>query len=151
VDVRAASWSVCCTRLATTALPGGPGRPLEAAGGPSSSRAQPRAVTLIPRYFCPVHGTAGGALRDAISFIKREDVLGIGGVVAGTSRPALRLRRAVGRDLFRAITSWEANGRAGGEFALAGGRVLYTRNTESTTVGAAFGASTFCTDETPYS
>jgi len=44
---------------------------------------------------------------------------------------------AVGRrDLFRAITSWEVNGE--GRWRIRPwleGRVLYTRNTESTTVG----------------
>ena len=65
-------------------------------------------------------------------------MLGIGGVVGWDVTPALRLQAgAVGRrDLFRAITSWEANGE--GRWRIRPwleGRVLYTRNTESTIIG----------------
>jgi tetratricopeptide (TPR) repeat protein len=96
-------------------------------------------VTLIPQvFFSRYTPTAGGVLREAISFIKREDVLGIGSVVGWDVTPALRLQAgAVGRrDLLRALTSWEVNGE--GRWRIRPwleGRVLYTRNTESTTVG----------------
>ncbi len=96
-------------------------------------------VTLIPQvFFSRYTPTASGALREAISFIKREDVVGIGSVVGWDVTPALRLQAgAVGRhDLFRALTSWEVNGE--GRWRIRPwleGRVLYTRNTESTTVG----------------
>jgi hypothetical protein len=96
-------------------------------------------VTLIPQvFFSRYTATADGALREAVSFIKREDVLGIGSVVGWDVTPAVRLQAgAVGRrDLFRAITSWEVNGE--GRWRIRPwleGRVLYTRNTESTTVG----------------
>jgi hypothetical protein len=96
-------------------------------------------VTVIPQvFFSRYTATADGALREAVSFIKREDVLGIGSVVGWDVTPAVRLQAgAVGRrDLFRAITSWEVNGE--GRWRIRPwleGRVLYTRNTESTTVG----------------
>jgi len=95
--------------------------------------------TLIPQvFFSRYTPTAGDALREAISFIKREDVVGIGSVVGWDLTPALRLQAgAVGRrDLFRALTSWEVNGE--GRWRIRPwleGRLLYTRNTESTTVG----------------
>jgi tetratricopeptide (TPR) repeat protein len=96
-------------------------------------------VTLIPQvFFSRYTVTADGALREAIAFIKREDVMGIGSVVGWDVTPAVRLQAgAVGRrDLFRAITSWEVSGE--GRWRIRPwleGRVLYTRNTESTTVG----------------
>ncbi len=96
-------------------------------------------VTLIPQvFFARYTPTAGSPLREAISFIPREDVVAIGGVVGWDVTPALRLQAAaVGRrDLYRAITSWEVNGE--GRWRIRPwleGRVLYTRNTESTTVG----------------
>lgn len=96
-------------------------------------------VTLIPQvFFSRYTATAGGALREAVSFLKREDVLGIGSVVGWDVTPTLRLQAgAVGRrDLFRALTSWEVNGE--GRWRIRPwleGRVLYTRNTESTGVG----------------
>jgi hypothetical protein len=96
-------------------------------------------VTLIPQvFFSRYTPTAGSPLREAISFIPREDVVAIGGVVGWDVTPALRLQAAVvgRRDLHRAITSWEVNGE--GRWRIRPwleGRVLYTRNTESTTVG----------------
>jgi hypothetical protein len=96
-------------------------------------------VTLIPQVvFSRYTATAGDPLREAIAFIPREDVVAIGGVVGWDVTPALRVQAAmVGRrDLHRAITSWEANGE--GRWRIRPwleGRVLYTRNTESSTVG----------------
>jgi tetratricopeptide (TPR) repeat protein len=96
-------------------------------------------VTLIPQvFFAQYTPIAGDPLRQEISFIRREDVLGIGSVVGWDVTPAVRLQAgAVGRrDVYRAITSWEVNGE--GRWRIRPwleGRVLYTRNTESTTVG----------------
>ena len=96
-------------------------------------------VTLIPQvFFAQYAPIAGDPLRQEISFIKREDVLGIGAVVGWDVTPAVRLQAgAVGRrDIHRALTSWEVNGE--GRWRIRPwleGRVLYTRNTESTTVG----------------
>jgi tetratricopeptide (TPR) repeat protein len=96
-------------------------------------------VTLIPQvYFSRYTPTADSPLRDEIAFIRREDILAIGSVVGWDVTPALRLQAsAVGRrDLHRAITSWEVNGE--GRWRIRSwleGRVLYTRNTESITVG----------------
>jgi tetratricopeptide (TPR) repeat protein len=96
-------------------------------------------VTLIPQvFFSRYTPTAESPLREAISFIRREDVVAIGSVVGWDVTPALRVQAAVvgRRDLHRAITSWEANGE--GRWRIRPwleGRVLYTRNTESTTVG----------------
>jgi tetratricopeptide (TPR) repeat protein len=96
-------------------------------------------VTLIPQvFFSRYTATADRPLREAISFIPREDVLAVGGVVGWDVTPALRVQAAVvgRRDLHRAITSWEANGEARWRIRpWLEGRVLYTRNTESSTVG----------------
>ncbi|HKW95961.1 MAG TPA: hypothetical protein VJX92_28995, partial [Methylomirabilota bacterium] len=96
-------------------------------------------VTLIPQVFFSEYApTAGSPLRDEITFLRREDILATGLVVGWDITPALRLQvGSVGRrDLHRAITSWEVNGE--GRWRIRPwleGRVLYNRNTESTTIG----------------
>jgi tetratricopeptide (TPR) repeat protein len=96
-------------------------------------------VTLIPQvFFAQYTPTAARPLRDAIAFIRREDVVAIGGLVGWDVTPALRVQAgAVGRrDLYRALTSWEVNGE--GRWRIRPwleGRVLYNRNTESSTIG----------------
>jgi tetratricopeptide (TPR) repeat protein len=96
-------------------------------------------VTLIPQVFFSEYAPAAGSpLRDEITFLRREDIIGTGLVVGWDITPALRLQvGSVGRrDLHRAITSWEVNGE--GRWRIRSwleGRVLYNRNTESTTIG----------------
>jgi len=96
-------------------------------------------VTLIPQvFFSQYTPTAARPLRDEITFIRREDIVAVGGLVGWDVTPALRVQAgAVGRrDLFRSITSWETTGE--GRWRIRPwleGRVLYNRNTESTTVG----------------
>jgi tetratricopeptide (TPR) repeat protein len=96
-------------------------------------------VTLIPQvFFSQYTPTVGSPLRDAVTFLRREDILAMGAVVGWDVTPALRLQvGSVGRrDLHRALTSWEVTGE--GRWRIRPwleGRVLYTRNTESTTVG----------------
>jgi tetratricopeptide (TPR) repeat protein len=96
-------------------------------------------VTLIPQvFFSQYTPTADRPLRDEIGFIRREDVVALGGLVGWDVTSALRVQAgAVGRrDLHRALTSWEVTGE--GRWRIRPwleGRVLYTRNTESTTVG----------------
>jgi tetratricopeptide (TPR) repeat protein len=96
-------------------------------------------VTLIPQVFFSRYApTAGSPLREAVSFIRREDVVAVGAVVGWDVTPALRLQAGtVGRrDLHRAISSWEVTGE--GRWRIRPwleGRVLYNRNTESTTIG----------------
>jgi tetratricopeptide (TPR) repeat protein len=102
-------------------------------------KSRPVQVTLIPQvYFSEYTPTAGSPLRDEIAFIRREDIIAIGTVVGWDITSALRVQAAaVGRrDLHRAITSWEVTGE--GRWRIRPwleGRVLYTRNTESTTIG----------------
>ena len=96
-------------------------------------------VTLIPQlFFSQYTPTAGSPLREEISFIRREDIVAIGGLVGWDVTSALRLQAgAVGRrDLHRSLTSWEVTGE--GRWRIRPwleGRVLYTRNTESITIG----------------
>jgi hypothetical protein len=96
-------------------------------------------VTLIPQvFFSEYTPTAGSPLRDAVTFLRREDIVAIGGLIGWDVTPALRLQAgSVGRrDLHRSLTSWEVTGE--GRWRIRPwleGRVLYTRNTESTTVG----------------
>jgi len=96
-------------------------------------------VTLIPQvFFAEYTPTAGSPLREEVSFIRREQILGIGGLFGWDVTSTLRLQAgAVGRrDVYRAITSWEVTGE--GRWRIRPwleGRVLYTRNTESTTIG----------------
>jgi len=96
-------------------------------------------VTLIPQvFFSEYTPIAGSPLRDTVSFLRREDIIGIGAVVGWDVTSALRLQAgSVGRrDLHRALTSWEATGEARWRIRpWLEGRVLYTRNTESTTIG----------------
>jgi hypothetical protein len=80
----------------------------------------------------------GSPLRERITFLRREGVIGIGILVGWDITPALRLQAgSVGRrDLSRAVTSWEVSGE--GRWRIRSwleGRVLYNRNTESTTIG----------------
>jgi tetratricopeptide (TPR) repeat protein len=96
-------------------------------------------VTLVPQlFFSEYTPRAESPLREAITFLRREDVIGMGTVVGWDVTAALRLQAgAVGRrDLYRAVTSWEVTGE--GRWRIRPwleGRVLYTRNTESTTIG----------------
>jgi tetratricopeptide (TPR) repeat protein len=96
-------------------------------------------VTLIPQvFFSRYTPTAGSPLRDEVTFLRREDIVAIGALVGWDVTPALRLQAgSVGRrDLHRALTSWEVTGE--GRWRIRPwleGRVLYTRNTESTTIG----------------
>jgi len=96
-------------------------------------------VTLVPQLFFSQYApTAPAPLRDEITFLRREDVVAMGSVVGWDLTSALRVQvSAVGRrDLHRAITSWEVDGE--GRWRIRPwleGRVLYTRNTESTTIG----------------
>ena len=96
-------------------------------------------VTLIPQvFFSEYTPITGSPLREEVSFIRREQILGIGALVGWDVTSALRLQAgSVGRrDVFRAITSWEVTGE--GRWRIRPwleGRVLYTRNTESTTIG----------------
>ncbi|MEX2222759.1 MAG: tetratricopeptide repeat protein [Candidatus Rokuibacteriota bacterium] len=96
-------------------------------------------VTLVPQvFFAQYTPEADRPLRDEISFIRREDVVAIGMVVGWDITSALRMQAgSVGRrDLYRSITSWEVTGE--GRWRIRPwleGRVLYNRNTESTTVG----------------
>jgi tetratricopeptide (TPR) repeat protein len=96
-------------------------------------------VTLIPQvFFSEYTPTAGSPLRDTVTFLRREDIIGIGAVVGWDVTNALRLQAgSVGRrDLHRALTSWEVTGEARWRIRpWLEGRVLYTRNTESTTIG----------------
>ena len=96
-------------------------------------------VTMIPQvFFAEYTPIAGSPLREEVSFIRREQILGIGTLIGWDVTPALRLQAgSTGRrDVFRAITSWEVTGE--GRWRIRPwleGRVLYTRNTESTTIG----------------
>jgi hypothetical protein len=96
-------------------------------------------VTLIPQaFFSEYTPTVGSPLREQVTFLRREDIIGIGMLVGWDITPALRLQAgSVGRrDLRRAVTSWEVNGE--GRWRIRPwleGRVLYNRNTESTTIG----------------
>jgi hypothetical protein len=96
-------------------------------------------VTLVPQvFFSEYRPIAGSPLRDAVTFLRREDIVAMGAVVGWDVTPAIRLQAgSVGRrDLHRSITSWEVTGE--GRWRIRPwleGRVLYTRNTESTTVG----------------
>jgi tetratricopeptide (TPR) repeat protein len=96
-------------------------------------------VTLIPQvFFSEYTPIAGSPRREEVTFLRREDIVAIGALVGWDVTPALRLQAgSVGRrDLHRAITSWEVTGE--GRWRIRPwleGRVLYTRNTESTTVG----------------
>jgi len=96
-------------------------------------------VTLIPQvFFSEYTPTAGSPLRDTVTFLRREDIVAIGALVGWDVTPALRLQAgSVGRrDLHRSLTSWEVTGEARWRIRpWLEGRVLYTRNTESTTVG----------------
>jgi tetratricopeptide (TPR) repeat protein len=96
-------------------------------------------VTLIPQvFFSQYTPTADSPLRDQVVFIRREDIVALGGLVGWDVTSALRVQAgAVGRrDLHRALTSYEVTGE--GRWRIRpwlDARVLYTRNTESTTVG----------------
>lgn len=96
-------------------------------------------VTLVPQlFFSEYTPTARSPLRDEIALIRREDVVAMGTVIGWDLTSALRVQvTAVGRrDLHRAITSWEVDGE--GRWRIRPwleGRILYTRNTESTTIG----------------
>jgi len=96
-------------------------------------------VTLIPQvFFSEYTPTAGSPLRDEVVFLRREQIVGIGGLFGWDIAPGVRVQAgAVGRrDVYRAVTSWEVTGE--GRWRIRPwleGRVLYTRNTESTTVG----------------
>ena len=96
-------------------------------------------VTLIPQlFFAQYTPTAGSPLREEITFLRREDVVASGILIGWDITPAVRLQAAsVGRrDLYRAVTSWEVTGE--GRWRIRPwleGRVLYNRNTESTTIG----------------
>ncbi|MGH7367981.1 MAG: tetratricopeptide repeat protein [Candidatus Rokuibacteriota bacterium] len=96
-------------------------------------------VTLVPQVFFSEYAPeAGHPRREEISFIRREDVVAIGMVVGCDVTPALRIQAGtVGRrDVHRSLTSWEVTGE--GRWRIRPwleGRVLYNRNTESTTVG----------------
>jgi Tetratricopeptide repeat len=99
----------------------------------------PASVTLTPQtFFSQYSPTAPSPLRDTVTFIRRQDIIATGLLVGLDLWPGARAQLgAVGRrDLFRAITSWEATGdvrwrlRAWLEI-----QVLYTRNTESLVVG----------------
>jgi tetratricopeptide (TPR) repeat protein len=96
-------------------------------------------VTLIPQvFFSEYTPTVGSPLRDTVTFLRREDIIGIGAVVGWDVTSALRLQAgSVGRrDLHRELTSWEVTGEARWRIRpWLEGRVLYTRNTESTTIG----------------
>ena len=96
-------------------------------------------VTLIPQvFFSEYTPTADDPLRSLVTFLRREDIIGIGAVVGWDVTNALRLQAgSVGRrDLHRALTSWEVTGEARWRIRpWLEGRVLYTRNTESTTIG----------------
>ncbi|HEY7039065.1 MAG TPA: tetratricopeptide repeat protein [Methylomirabilota bacterium] len=96
-------------------------------------------VTLIPQvFFSEYTPTAGSPLRDEVVFLRREDIVALGGLVGWDVTSALRIQvGAVGRrDFHRATSSWEAT--AEGRWRIRpwlDARLLYTRNTESTTVG----------------
>jgi tetratricopeptide (TPR) repeat protein len=96
-------------------------------------------VTLIPQvFFSEYTPTVGSPLRDIVTFLRREDIIGIGAVVGWDVTNALRLQAgSVGRrDLHRELTSWEVTGELRWRIRpWLEGRVLYTRNTESTTIG----------------
>ncbi|MGH7399676.1 MAG: hypothetical protein ACRELW_19335, partial [Candidatus Rokuibacteriota bacterium] len=96
-------------------------------------------VTLVPQVFFSEYAPEPDhPQREEISFIRREDVVAIGMVVGCDITPTLRIQAgSVGRhDVHRSITSWEVTGE--GRWRIRPwleGRVLYNRNTESTTVG----------------
>lgn len=96
-------------------------------------------VTMIPQlFFAEYTPIAGSPLRQEVSFIRRENIAGIGALIGWDVTPALRLQAgSVGRrDFYRALTSWEVTGESRWRIRpWLEGRVLYTRNTESTTVG----------------
>ncbi len=96
-------------------------------------------VTLIPQlFFSEYTPTADDPVRSLVTFLRREDIVGIGAVVGWDVTNALRVQAgSVGRrDLHRALTSWEVTGEARWRIRpWLEGRVLYTRNTESTTIG----------------
>jgi tetratricopeptide (TPR) repeat protein len=102
-------------------------------------KTRPVQVTLIPQlFFAQYAPVAESPLRDEIAFLRREDIIAIGILVGWDVTPAVRVQiGSVGRrDLFRAITSWEVTGETRWRIRpWLEGRVLYTRNTESTTVG----------------
>ncbi|HYB70895.1 MAG TPA: hypothetical protein VEH80_09500, partial [Candidatus Bathyarchaeia archaeon] len=102
-------------------------------------KTRPVQVTLLPQvFFAQYAPVAESPLRDKIVFLRREDIIGMGILIGWDVTPALRLQvGSVGRrDLFRAVTSWEVTGEARWRIRpWLEGRVLYTRNTESTTVG----------------
>jgi hypothetical protein len=96
-------------------------------------------VTLIPQvFFSEYTPTAGSPLRDQVVFIRREDIVALGALVGWDITSALRVQAGtVGRrDLHRSLTSYEVTGE--GRWRIRpwlDARLLYTRNTESTTVG----------------
>jgi tetratricopeptide (TPR) repeat protein len=96
-------------------------------------------LTLIPQvFFSEYTPIAGSPLRDEVTFLRREDIVALGGLFGWDVTSALRIQvGAVGRrDFHRASSSWEAT--AEGRWRIRpwlDARLLYTRNTESTTVG----------------
>jgi tetratricopeptide (TPR) repeat protein len=96
-------------------------------------------ATLVPQLFFSEYSPAvGSPLREQVSFIRRQDVLGVGLVLAWEPTPALRLQAgSVGRrDLHRAITAYEVSGEARWRIRpWLEGWVLYNRNTEGGLVG----------------
>ena len=72
-------------------------------------------VTLIPQlFFSEYTPTADDPVRSLVTFLRREDIVGIGAVVGWDVTNALRVQAgSVGRrDLHRALTSWEVTGEA---------------------------------------
>jgi tetratricopeptide (TPR) repeat protein len=95
-------------------------------------------ATLSPQVYFAEYLPERSSFRDEVSFLRRQDVLALGFRLGVELLPGLRIDAAVvgRRDLFRAVTAYELLGDLRWKIhPRADVSVIYTRNTESTTVG----------------
>lgn len=99
----------------------------------------PIEMTLIPQlFFSEFSPAVGSPLRERVSFLRRQDIIGSGILIGRDLLPGVRVEiGAVGRrDLHRALTSWEVSGDGRWQIhPRVEFHVLYTRNTEGGTIG----------------
>jgi len=95
-------------------------------------------ATLSPQVFFGQYTPVRSSFRDQVDFIQRQDVVAMGFRLGAEIMPGLRFEAAIvgRRDLFRAVTAYELLGDLRWKIhPRADVSVIYTRNTESTTLG----------------
>jgi tetratricopeptide (TPR) repeat protein len=95
-------------------------------------------ATLSPQVYLGEYVPERSSFRDEVSFLRRQDVLALGFRLGADLLPGLRIDASIvgRRDLFRAVTAYEILGDLRWKIhPRADVTVIYTRNTESTTIG----------------